>query len=63
MAKKAELQLLNCDFGIWALENPVPFEPKNMGEAINTDRPEYFPCITTDDRVIFYTRLLEDREA
>lgn len=62
-AKVAEQQVLNCDFGIWALANPVPFEPKNMGPNINSDRPEYFPCITTDDRVFFYTRLLEDNQA
>lgn len=49
-------QLNNCIFAIEAMKNPVPFEPKNMGEAINTNLDEYFPAITADDQTFLYTR-------
>ncbi|MFY9309448.1 MAG: OmpA family protein [Bacteroidia bacterium] len=52
----AEIQLANCNFAIEAMKNPVPFEPKNMGEAINSNYDEYFPAITVDDQVFLYTR-------
>lgn len=60
---KAELGLLNCDFGLYAMEHPVPFDPKNLGAAINSEFPEYFPCITTDDQTLLYTRLIDDKQA
>ncbi|MES2396684.1 MAG: tetratricopeptide repeat protein, partial [Bacteroidota bacterium] len=52
----AEHQLNNCIFGIEALKNPVPFDPKNMGEALNSNLDEYFPAITADDLTFLYTR-------
>lgn len=61
MDEKADLMIESCDFAVAALNNPVPFEPKNMGPSINTDRPEYFPCITADSKTFLFTRLVEDR--
>jgi len=52
----AEFQLNNCNFAIDAMKNPVPFDPKNMGEAINSPLDEYFPAITADDQTFLYTR-------
>ena len=52
----AEQQLTNCNFAIEALKNPVPFVPKNLGEAINTNLDEYFPAITADDQTFLFTR-------
>ncbi len=52
----AERQLANCNFAIEAMKKPVPFEPKNMGEAINSSLDEYFPAITADDQTFLYTR-------
>jgi outer membrane protein OmpA-like peptidoglycan-associated protein/tetratricopeptide (TPR) repeat protein len=52
----AEHQLANCNFAIEAMKKPVPFEPKNMGEAINSSFDEYFPAITADDQTFLYTR-------
>lgn len=52
----AERQLANCNFAIEAMKNPVPFEPKSMGEAINSSLDEYFPAITADDQTFLYTR-------
>jgi outer membrane protein OmpA-like peptidoglycan-associated protein/tetratricopeptide (TPR) repeat protein len=52
----AEHQFNNCIFAIDALKNPVPFEPKNMGEAVNSNLDEYFPAITADDQTFLFTR-------
>lgn len=53
---QAERQLANCNFAIESMKKPVPFEPKNMGSAINSALDEYFPAITADDQTFFYTR-------
>ena len=53
---KAEQQLANCNFAIQAMKTPVPFEPKNMGAAINSNLDEYFPAITADGQTFLYTR-------
>jgi outer membrane protein OmpA-like peptidoglycan-associated protein len=53
----------NSKFAIEAIKNPVPFDPVNMGPNINTDRPEYFPSITADDKKLLYTRdIIDPRE-
>ncbi len=54
--EKAEIQLANCNFAINAIKNPVPFEPKNVGEGINSSLDEYFPAITADEQTFLFTR-------
>lgn len=56
----AKNRLQSCEFAITAIANPVPFDPKNMGEAINTDFNEYFPSLTADDNTLLYTRELRE---
>jgi len=56
----SEKRLQNCEFAIEAMANPVPFDPINLGENINSDRNEYFPCITADNQTLLFTRLLQD---
>ncbi|MCH2214012.1 MAG: OmpA family protein [Flavobacteriales bacterium] len=60
MRAQADKELLNCMFAIEQIENPVDFDPKNMGEKINSPFPEYYPTITADDRQLIYTRLVND---
>lgn len=48
--------LANCNFAIEAMKHPVPFEPKNMGDAINSPYDEYFPAITADEKTFLFTR-------
>ncbi|MDG1158577.1 MAG: OmpA family protein [Flavobacteriales bacterium] len=60
---KAQLGIESCDFAVQAKANPVPFKPVNLGPEINSDRPEYFPCMTADGETILYTRLVEDRRS
>ena len=53
----------NCDFAKNALQNPVNFNPINLGESINTADPEYFPSLTGDGKTIVYTRVVKDQNA
>lgn len=52
----AERELANCNFAIEAMKTPVPFEPKNMGESLNSSFDEYFPALTADDQTFLFTR-------
>jgi len=45
----------NADFGSNAIKNPVPFEPINMGENINSNLDEYHPSVTVDGKIFVYT--------
>ncbi len=56
---KAKQMMANCDFAEVAVKNPVPFEPKNMGDSINTADEEYFPTITADGKTFIFTRRLK----
>ncbi|MCD4790356.1 MAG: OmpA family protein [Bacteroidales bacterium] len=56
----SEKRLQNCEFAMESMANPVPFNPANLGENINSDRDEYFPCITADNQTLLFTRLLQD---
>jgi len=60
MVEKATKEIANCNFAARAMERPVDFEPVNMGKAINTENPEYYPSITADGSQFVYTRLIED---
>jgi len=46
----------NCEFAIEALKNPVPFDPEDIGSAINTSEDEYWPSITADGQTFMFTR-------
>ena len=59
---RARLGLDNCTFAARAIQQPVPFEPKNLGPAVNRADPEYYPCITADDATLIYTRRVKDPE-
>jgi len=63
MREKAERELANCRFAMEMMANPKPFEPVNLGEAINTSMPEYYPTVTADDGYFIFTRLVNDPDA
>lgn len=56
MRDKADRILEVCNFAIEAIESPVPFEPVNIGAAINTEFAEYSPSLTADETTIYFTR-------
>jgi outer membrane protein OmpA-like peptidoglycan-associated protein len=49
----------NCHFAIEAVSNPVPFDPKNLGSAVNSRYNQYSPAITADGNTLMFTREIE----
>jgi outer membrane protein OmpA-like peptidoglycan-associated protein len=47
--------LARCEFGIRAISNPIPFDPENLGNQINTADDEFINAITVDDATLFLT--------
>ena len=60
MEKRAQLILASCVFAQRAMESPVPFEPVSMGDGVNSEMDEYYPCITADQKTLLFTRLVKD---
>lgn len=54
--EKAERYMKDAEFGAIHKKTPVPFEPKNLGESVNTDQYEYFPVLTADEQTLVFTR-------
>lgn len=60
LLERAELYIRSCDFAVSAIQNPVPFNPQNLGIGVNSEFDEYYPCITADDQTLLFTRLVRD---
>ena len=60
--RKSEQIIRNAQFAAEAKKNPVPFQPKNLGAAINTEHWEYFPYMTPDGKLLAFTRLQNNQE-
>ena len=60
--KRSQLILSSCIFAKSALQHPVPFEPINLGQGVNTENNEYYPCITADEQTLLFTRLIVDSQ-
>ena len=54
--KKAMKHIQDCMFAIGAISNPVDFNPKNIGENINSEMAEYLPFISADGKQFVITR-------
>ncbi|MDR0789472.1 MAG: OmpA family protein [Bacteroidales bacterium] len=52
--------LSNMEFQKDCLEHPKPFEPRNMGIAINSSASEYLPTMTADEQMMLITVLIAD---
>jgi len=50
--------IINCEFAIEAMKNPVSFSPESVGKSINTMHDEYWPSITADGQILMFTRQL-----
>lgn len=49
----------NLEFAVTT--QPVPFQPHNLGESVNTPDPEYFPSPTIDGKTLVFTRRVGGR--
>jgi len=47
-----------CLFAMEALLHPVPFDPVNLGDSVNSTYSEYWPSLTVDEEVLMFTVLL-----
>ena len=54
--KKAVKHIQDCMFAINAMQNPVDFDLRNMGENINSRMAEYLPFISADGKKFMITR-------
>lgn len=53
--KHSNRMITNCEFGIYALANPVLFEPKNIGLLANSEHHDYVNAITADGKTLYIT--------
>ena len=53
--KEAEDFIKRTEFAINAVNNPVDFNPINLGDSINSNLNEYWPSITLDESKIIFT--------
>jgi len=49
-----------AEFRRHALENPVPFEPENLGQYVNSEHDEYVNSITLDEKNMVFTLMQPD---
>jgi len=47
-----------CNFAVNAIKNPVPFNPINLGDSVNSKYSEYWPSVTADGNTLVITRML-----
>jgi outer membrane protein OmpA-like peptidoglycan-associated protein/tetratricopeptide (TPR) repeat protein len=59
---KAKKYLADAEFAAAAVKNPQPYEPLNMGAAINTKYHEYFPALTADGATMIFSRVIDSNE-
>ncbi|MCK4662252.1 MAG: PD40 domain-containing protein [Bacteroidales bacterium] len=57
---KAEKQIYKCNFAINSVNNPVLFNPVNLGDNINSKNDEYWPSLTADENTLVVTVLVKD---
>ncbi len=56
LLKKAKKLYETAKFGKEAIKNPVPFEPRNLGDSVNSKFDEYWPALTADEQQLLMTR-------
>ncbi len=44
------------DYRMALVQNPVPFDPQNLGPKVNGPYTEHSPSLTADEQVLYYTR-------
>jgi outer membrane protein OmpA-like peptidoglycan-associated protein len=51
----AERRKATCEFAIKAIQNPVPFNPINLGLNVNSSFDEYWPSLSADENTLVIT--------
>ena len=55
LMKETHKGLETCEFAINAMQNPVDFNPINIGPNINSEYDEYLPAVVADESEIIFT--------
>ncbi len=53
----SESFIKKCRFAVDLTENPVPFEPVNLGDSVNSLKNEYWPSLSIDENQLIFTVL------
>lgn len=53
----AQEQMQKANTALALKNNPVPFNPINLGPEINSPDAEYSPTLTADEEILYFTRL------
>jgi len=59
--EKVDYFVRNCDFALNAISNPVPFEPINLGNNINSQMSEIGPALSAENDKLVFTRRVEEK--
>lgn len=62
LVARARKYLADCEFAAVAIKKPQPYEPFNLGPAINTKYHEYFPALTADGATMIFSRVIDKNE-
>lgn len=63
LKKIAERRLADAKFRPKAINNPVKFEPRNLGTNINSVNREYFPSISIEDMLVYTVQIGSGKNA
>ncbi|MFO7940681.1 MAG: OmpA family protein [Bacteroidales bacterium] len=55
---QVQQKMEQVEFAREAMANPVPFEPRSLGDSINSQYDEYWPSLTADESTLVITRLV-----
>ena len=50
-----------CFFAMEAISHPVPFQPENLGDAVNSEFNEYWPALSVDEQILMFTVMLPEK--
>lgn len=53
--RDADFFIRCCKFAIDALKNPIPFQPRNLKNNINTSGDEYINAVSSDELLLYFT--------
>ena len=51
----AKFRLECCQFALFSKDNPVSFEPKNLGSNVNSNMEDYWPSLSADENTLVIT--------
>ena len=55
LIEMAELKLQQCEIAQGLIDNPKTAIVKNIGQKVNTDKPEYAPVVSLDGTSLYFT--------